>query len=261
MILIKVSDLSVGYRHSIAADITFELRAGEILLLLGPNGCGKTTLIRTLFGALPAISGRVEIGGKDLRELQPDAVARLLALVPQDEATPFEFTAREMVSMGRIAQSGWWSDSPGDHAIVESALKSQNCLSYADRSITTLSGGESQRVRLARAVAQDAPIWLLDEPNSHLDVRYQLELETTIRHGCAEGKCILASIHDLAVAQRLAAPVLLFVEGRVEGPASLQDLATSGALARAFGVPFGVDQTGAVVVATEVGGPGPVSFE
>lgn len=259
--MIKTSGLSIGYKYSIAADINVELRAGEILLLLGPNGCGKTTLIRTLLGALPALAGRVELGGKDLRALQADEVARLLALVPQDEIAPFEFTAREMVSMGRIAQSGWWADSPVDLAIVESAMKSQDCLSYADRSITTLSGGESQRVRLARAVAQDAPVWLLDEPNSHLDVRYQLELETTIRHGCAEGKCILASIHDLAVAQRLAAPVLLFVEGRVQGPASLQELATSGALARAFGVPFGVDQTGAVVVATEVGDPGPVSFE
>lgn len=259
--MIRTSDLSIGYGHSIAAGISFELRAGEILLLLGPNGCGKTTLIRTLLRALPAISGRVEIGGKDLGELQVDEVARLLALVPQDETVPFEFTAREMVSMGRIARSRWWAESPVDHDIVESAMKSQNCLSYADRSITTLSGGESQRVRLARAIAQEAPVWLLDEPNSHLDVRYQLELETTIRNGCAEGKCILASIHDLAVAQRLAAPVLLFVEGRVEGPASLQELASSGAMARAFGVPFGVDQAGAVFVATEAGLPGPVSFE
>lgn len=259
--MIRVSGLSIGYRHSIAAGISFELRAGEILLLLGPNGCGKTTLIRTLLGALPALSGRVEIGGKDLAELQADEVARLLALVPQDETAPFEFTAREMVSMGRIARSNWWAGSPSDHAIVESAMKSQNCLSYADRSITTLSGGESQRVRLARAVAQDAPAWLLDEPNSHLDVRYQLELEATIRNVCAEGKCILASIHDLAVAQRLAAPALLFVDGRVEGPASLQELATSGVMAKAFGVPFGVDQTGAVFVATEAGFPDPVSFE
>lgn len=246
--MISVEGVTVGYGAPLLSGITFSLSAGSLLLLLGPNGSGKTTLMRTLLGALPVLAGQVHYDGVDLADLSAPDLARRVAFVPQEESAPFEFTSREMVSMGRIARSGWWAESPQDRDVVERAMQEQNCLDLADRKITELSGGEAQRVRLARAAAQEAPIWILDEPNSHLDIRYQLELEDALRRAVSEGKAVLASVHDLAMAERLDAPVLLLADGQVRGPDLLQDLVARGELGRAYGVSIEIESSGGLRV-------------
>lgn len=248
--MIRVEDLSIGYGgQELVGRISFELGPGDLLLLLGPNGSGKTTLLRTILGAVPKLAGSMTFEGKELGGMKAEDVAKCMAFVPQDEVAPFEFTAREMVCMGRMVRSGWWADTPEDRVIVESAMVDQSCLQYADRSISQLSGGERQRVYLARALAQESPLWLFDEPNSHLDIRYQLELERTILRGVENGKAVVASVHDLQMAQRLKAPALIIIGNRALGPSSLKTLALEGSLEKAFGVPFGLSAAGVVELA------------
>ncbi|MBL8059122.1 MAG: ABC transporter ATP-binding protein [Chthonomonas sp.] len=245
--MIRIENLSIGYGgRPLASGISFELNPGEILLLLGPNGSGKSTLLRTLLGVVPAVAGRITFHGSDLAAKRSEEIAKLMAFVPQDESVPFEFTAREMVSMGRLVRSGWWADTAEDRQVVDEAMSAQSCAPYADRLISQLSGGERQRVYLARAMAQESPLWLLDEPNSHLDILYQLELEKTIQKCAADGKMIIAAVHDFQMVQRLAAPALVLTDQKCYGPMPLEDLVRAGVLGGAFGVGFRLSESGAL---------------
>jgi iron complex transport system ATP-binding protein len=200
---------------------TLELRAGEVVVLAGPNGAGKTTLLRVATGVLRPDSGRVLLGGRPAAELPRREIARSLALVPQETFVPFAFRVGEVVLMGRAPHLGLLGfEGHADRRIALAALERVGIAELADRSVLELSGGERQLTVLARALAQDAPLLLLDEPTAHLDVARRLAVLGLARELAGEGRGVLLVSHDLALAARFADRVVLLAAGRVvaDGP-------------------------------------------
>ena len=169
--MLSARDLTIGYpRRTLAAHISFSLNAGEAVAILGPNGSGKTTLFRTLLGLLPALAGEVLLNDTPMGSLKPGAIARHIAYVPQAASGFFNFSVIEVVEMARAAHLAWYAQ-PGikDHAIAQQALAELNIAHFANREFAELSGGERQLVMIARALASEARILLLDEPTASLD--------------------------------------------------------------------------------------------
>lgn len=215
--MLQASDLSVGYPgHVVGSSLSLSLRAGEVLALLGPNGCGKTTLLKTLLGLLPALGGAVHLQGKPLAQWPLAGRAREIAYVPQGQASTFGFTAIEMVLMGRTAHQGLLA-RPGaqDRAIAHSALQRVGMAHLADRSVHRISGGERQLVLIARALAQQPRAVLLDEPTASLDFGNQGLVMRAIRTLAGEGLAVLFTTHDPNQALRCADRAVLMREGRV----------------------------------------------
>ena len=182
--------------------------------MVGPNGAGKTTLLRLLSGALEPQSGEVRLDDRPLGELDDRERARAIAVVPQSEASPFPVSVREMVGMGRYAHLGPWERAGSrDRDIVDRALERCGVSALAEREIGEVSGGEGQRVRVARALAQEAPVLLLDEPTADLDLRYRMELFHLLCELRADGLGVLVITHDLNLASRFADELLLLHQG------------------------------------------------
>ena len=194
--------------------VSLEIGPGRLVAVVGPNGAGKTTLLRLLSGALVPQAGEVSLDDRPLGELGDRERARAIAVVPQSEASPFPITVREMVGMGRYARLGSWERAGGrDRAVVDRVLERCAVAGLAGREIGELSGGEGQRVRIARALAQEAPVLLLDEPTAGLDLRYRMELFHLLRELRADGLSVLVITHDLNLAARFADELLLLQEG------------------------------------------------
>ena len=169
--LLQVRDLAFGYGgRSVGAKVSFDLAAGEVLCLLGPNGGGKTTLFKTLLGLLPAVDGRVSLDGVDLSRLSRTGIARAVAAVPQAHAAFFPFTVREVVVMGRASRLGPFSSpGPSDSAAAEVALATLGIGHLADAIYTEISGGERQLALIARALSGEPRLLIMDEPTASLD--------------------------------------------------------------------------------------------
>ena len=207
--------------QSVLDGVSFALRPGELVLLAGRNGAGKTTLLRTLIGAIAPDAGRVELEGKALAAWPGRARARQLAFVPQSVDTPFEFTGRELVTMGRHPHRGRGEGlRPDDDVAIERALAMVDAVAFADRRVTTLSGGEQRRIAVARALATEAPLLLLDEPTNNLDLEHALQLVGMLRRFAAAGRSALVASHDLNLVARHCDRVVLLHQGRVfaDGP-------------------------------------------
>ena len=207
--LIEVTGLSIAAgKRKLARDIAFTLQAGEVLALLGPNGAGKSTLFRTLLGLIPPASGTILLQGKALPLPRKDIAARI-AFVPQAMQAPFPWTVLDFVLMGRTAHQGAFA-TPGkaDQAETRSALDELGILSFANRLVTELSGGERQLTLIARALAQKSPAILLDEPSSALDFANRERLAGLMERLAARGLGLMFSTHDPAQAARLASQVL-----------------------------------------------------
>ena len=195
--------------------ISLSVGPGQLLAVVGPNGAGKTTLLKLLSGSLIPQEGEVRLDGRRLGDLGDRERARALAVVPQSESSPFPVTVREMVEMGRYAHLGAWERAGiRDHAVVDRALERCAVTRLADRKIGELSGGEHQRARIARALAQEAPILLLDEPTGGLDLRYRMELFHLLQELRADGLAVMVITHDLNLAARFADHLLLLDRGR-----------------------------------------------
>ena len=224
--MIRVTGLHVNYgRREVLRGIDLRVGRGELVGLLGPNGSGKTTLIKALAGLLPAASGRVEIGGADIRSLSHRERALRLSCVPQRVEAPAGFSVRELVLMGRFARTGLLSGplsdyGPDDHAAAEAALREARALDLAGRQASELSGGELQRVFLARALAQGRDLLLLDEAVSALDMARRVEAYDLLAALNRTGSTVLSALHDLNLAA-LYCPRLVFLkDGRItlDGP-------------------------------------------
>lgn len=217
--MLQVEHVSCGYGGKpVVQDISFEVNEGGRLCILGPNGCGKTTLLRGLAGILP-IDGNVKVCGEDLAGMSARQRARRVALMSQMSATPFAYTVYETVLLGRYAhqkRGAFQSDSDADKRIVQESLERVGMLSLRDRLITELSGGQLQRVYLARIFAQDPLVILLDEPTNHLDLKYQIELVESLKDWVQKKKrCVVGVLHDINLALSFADKVLLMDQGVV----------------------------------------------
>ena len=226
MTMLKVEHLTCGYGGApVVKDLFFEVPAGRRLCILGPNGCGKTTLLRALAGLLPH-EGKVTAEGRDLAAMDRRQLARTVALLSQISSVYFSYTVYETVLMGRYAhQTGGAFSGPGpeDRAIALECMERTGVADLRDRQVTELSGGQLQRVFLARTFAQQPRIILLDEPTNHLDLKYQVELVQELKAWVAgEGRCVVGVLHDVNLALDLADLFLLMEEGRARyfGPAA-----------------------------------------
>ena len=219
---LEARDLAIGYRgHLVGRDIALALRPGEILCLLGPNGAGKTTLFRTLLGLQPALGGSVLIDGMPLAGLAPAEIARRLAYVPQAHVTEFSFTVLDVVLMGRTARlKAFATPGPADERIARDKLATLGIAELAAHDYTRISGGQRQLALIARALAQGAPILVLDEPTASLDFGNQALVLARIRDLATHGFGIVLSTHDPDHALMVATRVAVIADGglRAIGP-------------------------------------------
>ncbi|PXF53842.1 MAG: heme ABC transporter ATP-binding protein [Candidatus Methanophagaceae archaeon] len=215
---LKVRDVDAYYgSKKVLASIDFNAAHGEFLGIIGPNGSGKTTLLRTISRILRPRKGTILLDERAIEELNERDFACKFALVPQETAINFEFSALDIVLMGRNPHLGRWElESQKDIEIAKRCMELTNCWHLADRRITELSGGEKQLVLIARALAQEPEVLLLDEPTSHLDINYQIEImELLKRLTMQEGLIVIAVIHDLNLAAHYCDRLVLLHRGRV----------------------------------------------
>lgn len=238
MPLLEAVGLSCGHVGPVLAGVDLRVEGGETVALLGPNGSGKSTLLKTLAGLLPPLAGNVLIVREDLAGLRVREVARRVASVPQDETAPFAFSVRQLVTMGRLARSDGLLDTAEDAHAAEAAMRRADCDVLAERPANETSGGERQRALIARALAQDAPILLMDEPTAHLDAPHQAWIVRLVRELAAEGRAVVVAIHDLNLAAAMADRAVLLAEGRVAMDAPTTEVLASDRLDRAFGTAF-----------------------
>ena len=219
-------------------DVSFELHAGSTVCLLGPNGSGKTTLLRCVLGLENLAAGRVLIDGQDLASLSPKRRAQHMAYVPQSSAVAFPFTVFDVVLMGRSAHLRFMADPDhADRRLALEALERLQILHLQNRLFQQLSGGERQLVLLARALAQQARLLVMDEPCAALDLGHQVQVLQALRSLAGEGYAILLSTHLPEHAFALHADVALLVQGRLRGPAPAADMLTAPELSRLYGTP------------------------
>jgi cob(I)alamin adenosyltransferase len=220
------------------ANVTLALRTGEVVAAVGPNGAGKTTLLRILSGLLQPSAGTVQLQGKPLESWSSRDRARLIASVPQHTNLDFDVTALDLVLMGRHPHLGRFQlEGRADVAVAEAALAATRASELAHRSVLDMSGGERQRVLIARALAQEPRVLLLDEPTANLDIAHQLQVMDLIHELAAERNvAVLAAIHDLAAAARHTERMLLLARGRVVGEGAPADVLTEERIAAVYGV-------------------------
>jgi iron complex transport system ATP-binding protein len=217
--------------------VDFELREGEVMVLAGRNGAGKTTLLRIATRILAPDAGEVRIDGRSLASHGRRELARVVALVPQETSVPFPFSVAEVVLMGRAPHLGLLGfESKRDLEIARAAMERLGIDHLADRSILEVSGGERQLAMVARALAQEARILLLDEPTAHLDVNRRLEVLALVRELSGEGRSALVVSHDLGLAARECDRVALLCEGRILAAGPPAEVLEPALLRRAFGV-------------------------
>lgn len=233
--------LAIGYRARRAArrildNISVSLHAGELVCLIGPNGAGKSTLLRTLAGMQPPLAGTITLLGADLRALTPAERARRLSIVLTERIDAGLLTAHALVALGRHPYTGWLGAlRPQDEAAVTRALAAVGALELAARRVGELSDGERQKVLIARALAQEPALLLLDEPTAFLDLPRRAETLTMLRRLAREsGRAVLLSTHDLDLALRMADRIWLLPRGGPLHVGAPEDLVLSGAFEAAF---------------------------
>jgi iron complex transport system ATP-binding protein len=217
-------------------DVDLSLGAGELVCVLGPNGAGKTTLVRVASGLLTASAGEVRLLGSNVAELARADIARSLAVVEQQQELAMGFTVREVVAMGRAPHQGaWMRPLPRDEAVVDESLRRCDLVGLAGRPAHALSGGEQKRVAVARALAQEPQVLLLDEPGAFLDVKHQLDLyELLVAEVKDRSLACLVVMHDLNVAAQFADRVVLMKEGRVVAAGTVDEVMTWKTLKATF---------------------------
>jgi iron complex transport system ATP-binding protein len=216
--------------------IDLEVRAGEVVGLLGPNGAGKTTFIRAATGLVGLAGGRIEVGGSPLERLGRRALAQTVAVVQQLPEAPATMLVEELVLLGRNPHLGLLArESAHDYAVVADAMRRAGCEEFATRPLHTLSGGQRRRAFIARALAQEPRLLLLDEPNANLDVQAQAEAFELLRQLARDGVGVLVAVHDLTLAAAYCDRAVLLVEGRVIASGRPAEVVTSEIVARVYG--------------------------
>lgn len=236
--LLTVDDLEVSFDGTrVLKGVSFAVRTGEFLGIIGPNGSGKSTLLRAMAGVLTPSSGSVRLDNQDTHRIPGRALARKLAVVPQDTTIAFDYSVLEVVLMGRSPHLGRFEmESSRDLDVCLSALRRTNLLHLADRKVGTLSGGERQRAVLARALAQETDILFLDEPTAHLDISYQVEiLHLVKRENTENGKTVVIVLHDLNLAAEFCDRLIMLSDGSVYASGTPDEVITSENVRAVYG--------------------------
>lgn len=240
--VLSTTDLTVGYANvrkmpvAVVEHINVDLMAGELVCLIGPNGAGKSTLMRTLAGMQSPLTGTVHLMGDDLKSLKPNELARRLSIVLTERVDVGVLSAYTLVALGRYPYTGWMGDlRPEDELVVQQAITAVGATDLANRNVGELSDGERQKIMIARALAQEPVVMLLDEPTAYLDLPRRAELMAMLRRLAREtGRAILLSTHDLDLALRNADRIWLLPKGGHLQAGAPEDLVLSGAFEAAF---------------------------
>ncbi len=256
--ILAASNLTIGYRQShragskhndtiVASQLTLDLRPGELVCLLGPNGAGKSTLMRTLAGMQPPLDGTVQLDGKNVQTLAPSELAQYLSIVLTERVDAGNLAAYELVALGRHPYTDWSGRlRDADHEAVRGAIRAVGAEALSARAVNELSDGERQKVMIARALAQEPTVMLLDEPTAFLDLPRRVEIMTMLRDLTRRTACaILLSTHDLDLALRTADRIWLLPNDGVMHIGAPEELVLNGAFAAAFhseGVEFDSNQ-------------------
>lgn len=238
----QTDDLGIGYRQGRAAArillsrLNISLSDGELVCLLGPNGAGKSTLLRTLAGMQPPLSGHIRLANIDLHRATPRQLARSLGIVLTERVQPGLMTARDLVALGRYPYTGWSGNlTEADWRVVDDAIQRVSAETLAHRYVSDLSDGERQKIMVARALAQEPHIILLDEPTAFLDLPHRVEIMQLLKMLAHDkGNAFIISTHDLDLALRVADRIWLMPGDGTLTSGSPEDLLMSGALERAF---------------------------
>ena len=240
---LKVEGLSFSYdSEPVLGGIDLEVSPGEILGILGPNGSGKTTLVKCINRLLTPHQGSVMIGEEDVLSMRNHEVARYMGYVPQNSSMEFNYpTVYEIVMMGRRHFGNWRMNSTDDGAVWD-AMREMDVDELAMHRFNELSSGQTQRVLMARAIAQEARVFLLDEPTSNLDIRYQIEVMESIREIVrGKGVSACAIVHDLELAMRYCDKVMMLHGGRILAAGPPEDVITPGNVSKVYGVDIVID--------------------
>ena len=226
--MLSLSKVCAGYDgKKVLHDITFTLPEGENLCILGPNGCGKTTLLRSIAKLIP-FSGNITIDGSDTKMMKRREIASRIAVMSQISSVYYSYTVYETVLLGRyqhMKKSFFGTPSSKDKSVVEECLKTTGLLELSTKPIDELSGGQLQRVFLAHTLAQEPEMILLDEPTNHLDMKNQVELITYLNEWSKKEKhTVIGVFHDINLAMRLSGQLLFLKEGRIAGLGRAEDL-------------------------------------
>jgi len=228
-ILIKDARLALGARI-VLDGVDVEVPSGRITAVVGPNGAGKSTLLRACAGLLPAQRGTITLTGRPLDALSRAELARAIAYLPQERAVHWPLAARAVVALGRLPHDD------ADPAAIDRALGAMDITLLADRPVSQLSGGERARVLVARALAQEAPLLIADEPTAGLDPAHALALFALFERLATEGRTVIVALHDLSLAARFAHHIVLLANGRAAASGPPADVLTPRHLEPAFGV-------------------------
>jgi iron complex transport system ATP-binding protein len=237
--------LSIGYgKRIVASGIDVAVGRGEVLCLLGPNGAGKTTLFKTLLGLIPAKTGEVRLGGRAIAALTRSEMARAIAYVPQAQVMEFAYSVLDLVLMGRTAHLGPFAGPRAvDHERARAALADLGILDLAHADANRISGGQRQLALVARALAQDAPLLVMDEPTASLDLGNRLLVLDRVRRLRGQGYSIVFSTHDPTQAHELATRVAVIAGGRLAAHGSPAEVLTGEMMSAIYGVPVSIEYT------------------
>jgi iron complex transport system ATP-binding protein len=239
MVTLSIDGVDCSYGSiDVVKDVSFNVKKGEFLGILGPNGSGKTTLLRSISRVLKPKKGMILISDKDIYEMKSLDVAKQLAVVPQETPVSFDFSALEVVLMGRNPHMPRFKmESKEDFEIAKASMELTRTWEFADRPVTELSGGERQRVIIARALTQEPQILLLDEPTTHLDISNQLEIMDLIKCLCMSRKLLIVAVfHDFNLAARYCDSIILLKDGKIIAVGNAEETLTSENVKKVFNV-------------------------
>ncbi len=257
--IILVQNIDFAYDgRAVLSDVSFSAGEGDFIGVVGPNGSGKTTLIKLLSRVLKPRSGKIEIAGEDISRIPNRRLARIAAVVPQETNVLFAYTVAEIVLMGRYPYLGALSFERGeDVAVAQEAMETTDVAQFADRLISQVSGGEKQRVVIARALAQEPRIMLLDEPTAFLDLKHQVEIYSVLQKLNREKRMtILAVSHSLNLAAQFCRRIIMLDKGRIAADGTPSEVLTGENIERVFEVKVRItrdESTGAPQVTPDAG--------
>lgn len=235
---LRVTDLTVGYGDTpVVKELSFAVDAGEVVVIVGPNGCGKTTLLKSIARLIKPDAGSITLNEMDIWHEKPATVARQLALLPQQPIAPEGITVEELVRYGRHPHQGLFRQwSQEDRQQLEASLQATDLLDIKHSALDHLSGGQTQRAWLAMCLAQDTPLVLLDEPTAALDLGHQVEVLNLVKSLSGQGKSFLLVLHDLFSAARYADKLIAMVAGKIVAQGKPEDIVTPALVQELYGV-------------------------